>query len=441
MKKTIRKFIPKFVLLCYHWCLAQLGVFFYQHPSRKLIVIGVTGTKGKSTVVNLISSILTGAGFRVGHISTFNFRICNKEWANETKQTMPGRFKLQKLLSGMIKAGCQYAVVETSSEGIAQYRHLGIDYDIVVFTNLSPEHIESHGSYKKYRQAKTKLFYELSRGFKKNVNNQPVRKIMVANHDDKEAEYFLHYPADRKFTFGLQQPGELLMTDRQVVASEVKPNQHGISFVAEETIFNLRLFGKFNVYNSLAAISVGLSQEIEISRIKKALEDINFLPGRLEEIENKKGYRIFVDYAHEPASLEEVYKTVKGLNPKKIVSVLGSQGGGRDKAKRSQMGQLAATYTDHVIVTNEDPYDEDPEQIINDVANGAMQAVSRPPIEKIVDRREAIKKALSLAEVGDVVIITGKGSETVMVVASGKKVPWNDRKTVKELLTDLQALN
>jgi len=395
----------------------------------------VTGTKGKSTVINLISKILTEAGFRTGLISTFNFKIGNQEWLNETKQTMPGRFKLQKLLSAMVKTGCQYAVIETSSEGIAQSRHLGIEYDLAVFTNLSPEHIESHGSYKKYRQAKTKLFYRLARSYHKSFNNQPVKKVMVANHDDKEVEYFLHYPADKKITFGFQQPKELLMTDYQVVASEIKPGQHGISFVTKKTTFNLKLLGEFNVYNALAAISVGLAQKIEISVMKKALENINLIPGRLEEIKNNKGFRVFIDYAHEPASLEAAYKTVQGLKPKKIISVLGSQGGGRDKAKRPQLGQLAATYTDHVIVTNEDPYDEDPGQIVDDVINGAMQAVSRPPIEKIIDRKEAIKKAISLAEAGDVVIITGKGSETVMAIAGGKKVPWDDRQAVKEIVS------
>ena len=434
MKTFIKKLTPKFALGWYHWCLAKFGAFIYRHPSRQLIVIGVTGTKGKSTTVNLIAKLLSGAGHKVGLVSTINFQVADEEWANTTKQTMPGRFRLQELLSQMVKAGCRYAIVETSSEGIAQHRQIGIDYDLAVFTNLTPEHIESHGSFEKYRQAKMRLFESLYRSERKVINGQPVKKVIIANHDDQSAEYFLACAADYKYTYGLALPGAILNSDQQVVAREVASTSTGITFYIDSLKFHLKLLGEFNAYNALAAVCVGFSQGLDINVMKRCLEKVSGLPGRMEEIQNTKGIRIFVDYAHEPASLEAVYKTLRSFNPGKIISVLGSQGGGRDKAKRPILGQLAANYTDLVIVTNEDPYDEDPEKIIDDVINGATAAQSRPPVEKIIDRREAIKTALALAEKGDILIITGKGSETVMAVADDKKILWDDRKVVRELL-------
>jgi UDP-N-acetylmuramoyl-L-alanyl-D-glutamate--2,6-diaminopimelate ligase len=219
----------------------------------------------------------------------------------------------------------------------------------------------------------------------------------------------------------------------------------GTSFTVDNETVHLRLLGEFNVYNALLAMAVGQSQGIEFGIIKKALEGVAGLPGRLEEIKNNRGFRIFVDYAHEPASLEAVYKTVKSFKPNKIIAVLGSTGGGRDRAKRPVLGRLAGQYADYVIVTNEDPYDEAPQVIIDEVAAGALarnaslseasgSPVAPGQVEKILDRKEAIKKALSVAARGDLVIITGKGSETVMAVAAGQKVPWSDKKVVKELL-------
>ena len=425
MKTFLKKITPKFLIKCYHFSLAKLGAIWYGHPSRKMIVIGVTGTKGKSTVVNLIATILEEAGHKVGLTSTIGFKIADREWVNDTKQTMQGRFRLQQLLADMARAGCRYAVIETSSEGIAQYRHVGIDYDIAVFTNLSPEHIESHGSFANYKNAKSKLFSGLQTSFRKTINGQPVKKVMVANADDEQAAYFLKFSADEKITVGLH-PGRGTLYASQIVATD-----HGTNFKVNNESVQLKLLGEFNVYNALLAMAVGQSQGVEFSVMKKALEKVSGLPGRMEEIKNNKGFRIFVDYAHEPASLEAVYKTVKSFQPKKIIAVLGSQGGGRDKAKRPVLGRLAGQYADYIIVTNEDPYDEDPQKIIDDVANGVQHGL----VEKILDRREAIQKALSLAQKGDVVIITGKGSETVMALSGGRKISWDDRDVVRESLS------
>jgi UDP-N-acetylmuramoyl-L-alanyl-D-glutamate--2,6-diaminopimelate ligase len=423
MKSFLKKIIPTFLISWYHFTLASVGAFLYGHPSRKLIVIGVTGTKGKSTVVNLIAKILEGAGYKVGLTSTIGFKIADREWVNDTKQTMQGRWRLQQLLSQMVKAGCRYAVIETSSEGIAQYRHIGLDYDLAVFTNLSPEHIESHGGFENYKLAKAKLFSGLQSSFHKTIDGRPVKKVIIANADDKLAEYFLQWPSDEKITISLGSGRSDLS------ATSISTTDHGASFSVNNESVQLRLLGEFNISNALLAMAVGQSQGIEFSVMKKTLENVSSLPGRMEEIKNNRGFRVFVDYAHEPASLEAVYKTVKSFQPNRIIAVLGSQGGGRDKAKRPVLGKLAGQYADYVIVTNEDPYDENPQQIIDDVAGGSQQAV-----EKILDRKEAIQRALSLAQSGDIVIITGKGSETVMAVGGGKKIPWDDRVVARSIL-------
>lgn len=426
-KKIIPQPIFKFFQPVYHWILSFLGAFFYGFPSKKLIVIGVTGTKGKTTTCNLIAQILNGVGFKTGMTSTVNFRIGEKEWINTSKQTMLGRFQLQKLLSQMIKAGCRYAVIETSSEGILQYRHRFIDYSIVVFTNLSPEHIERHGSFENYRAAKLKLF------------EQVVKKpngIGIYNLDDKNISYFLKPKIARQYVYTLKLKKTIGEIQNLYQVSKVKSTAQGTSFLFNNEQYTMPLVGEFNVYNAAAAICVALSQDIWPSKIKKALSKVKAPAGRLELINRGQNFIVVIDYAHEPASLEAVYKIVKSqiANRKsRLICLLGSQGGGRDKWKRPEMGKIAAKYCDKIILTNEDPYDESPLKIINDVASG----IKNKSVKKIIDRRKAIKAALSLAKKGDAVILTGKGGEVWMCVGKGGKIPWDERKIVEEILQEL----
>lgn len=440
MKTLIRKIIPKSLLKLYHYFLATLAAIVYNFPSRKLKVIGVTGTTGKTTACNLIAALLEEEGYKVGLTTTANFKIGKREWINTTKQTMQGRFRLQKLLWEMVKAGCQYAVIETSSEGLAQGRHLFIDYDVAVFTNLSPEHIESHGGFEKYKEAKGKLFKSLSRSKK-------TPTVIVANLDDQNVEYFLGFAADKKYGYTINskfkiQNSKLIKNLQIVVAHDIQVNALGTKFYINSQEFNLNLLGKFNVYNALAAICVGLSQNISLEKIRQALRKFKSMPGRMEKIEAGQDFLVFVDYAHEPRGLESIYQTLKEIKKpeSRIISVLGSCGGGRDKAKRPILGKLAAKYTDFVIITNEDPYDEDPWQIINDVAKGTLQESGREENKnfwKILDRREAIKKAISLATKNDIVILTGKGSEQCIMSKNGKKIPWDERRVVREILKEI----
>jgi len=415
VKEFIKKFIPAPLISFYHFLLIFLGALIYRFPSRELKVIGVTGTNGKTTVAEMISKIFEEAGYKVALANSIRFKIGKKEWKNELRMTMPGRFKLQRFLREAVDSGCKFAVLEVTSEGIKQYRHKFIDFEVAIFTNLTPEHIEAHGSFGKYRGTKGRLF-------------QATKNIHVINIDDENAEYFLQFPAKKKYTYGLNK-GDIDNRDLQL---------------------NLQLIGNFNIYNALAAICAGLSQGISLEKCKEVIEKIEGIPGRMELVISEP-FKVFVDYAFTPNALRKVYETLlksKIKNQKsKMICVLGACGGGRDKWKRPVLGELAAKYCDEVIITNEDPYDEDPMEIIEHVAKGAENISINQPnqhksaVLKILDRREAIREALRLAKPNDIVVITGKGCEPSICLAGGKKIPWDDRRVVQEEFKKLHILH
>lgn len=396
MKDSIKKFIPSFLLSWYHYFLAFSGAVFYCFPSRRIKVIGVTGTNGKTTVASLLAEILEEAGFKTACLSSIKFKIKGEERENALKMTMPGRFRLQKFLKQAVAADCQYAVLEVTSEGIKQHRHRFIHFEAAIFTNLSPEHIEAHGGFENYKKAKGKLF-------------QVTRNIHIINIDDENSEYFLQFPAEKKYTYGWEK-GDVNNKDLRL---------------------KLRLIGDFNIYNALAAMAAGLSQGIDLKICRRAVEKVGGVAGRMELV-IEKPFKVFVDYAFTPNALKKVYRALKPENGK-MICVLGACGGGRDKWKRPVLGRIAAENCQEVIVTNEDPYDENPMKIIEEVADGAGQGA-----RKILDRREAIKIALSLAKEEDTVVITGKGSEPWLVEARGKKIPWDDREIVRDEFRKLQ---
>ncbi|UZE93403.1 MAG: UDP-N-acetylmuramoyl-L-alanyl-D-glutamate--2,6-diaminopimelate ligase [Candidatus Nealsonbacteria bacterium] len=417
LKNLIRKILPPFLISWYHFLLALLAAIIYCFPSyqKKLKVIGITGTNGKSTVVKMASKILEEAGFSVAYSSSIKFKIGKKETENVLRMTMPGRFKMQRFLRQALNNNCQYAVLEVTSEGIKQHRHRFIDFDVVLFTNLTPEHIEAHGSFEKYREAKGKLF--------KTTGN-----IHILNLDDKNIEYFLKFPAEKKYGYTIN--SELKIKDEKIKVVKAKNClilDKGIKFSVNNSEINLRLLGNFNIYNALASICVGLSQGIDLRTCKSALEKIEGIPGRMEIVISKP-FKVLVDYAFTPDALEKVYQTIKNnFGSQKMICVLGAAGGGRDKWKRPVLGKIAAKYCDNIIITNEDPYNEDPMEIINQVAEGAGLKA-----KKILDRRKAIRQSLKEAKKGDIVVITGKGSEPCICIAGGKKIPWDDRKVARE---------
>ncbi len=430
MKSLIKKLIPKPLLAVYHKSLAILAKVFYGNTSDKMIVIGVTGTNGKSSTVKLIANVLESHGAKVGATSTVEFKVAGKEWLNNTKMTMLGRFALQKLLKQMNDAGCKYAVVEVSSEGIVQYRHYGINFDYVVFTNLTPEHIESHGGFENYKKAKGKLFEFLMQRPRKKLNGQEIKKVIVANKDDEHSDYFLSFKADKKLIFSTKDE----ISD--VYANNILISPNGTSFDIGDKKINLKLIGAFNVYNCLPAVAIGLNEGITMEKIINALQKIKVIPGRMESIDEGQNFNVIVDYCPEPYSMKKMYETVDLMQINKIIHVLGSCGGGRDVARRPILGKMAGEKADYVIVTNEDPYDDDPQEIIDQVAAGALEAgkILNQNLFKILYRKKAIEKAVSLANENDLVLITGKGSEQAMVVKNLKKISWDDRQVAREVI-------
>lgn len=433
MKTLIKKFVPKSLLAAYHKSLAKTSDFYYRHPSGKMIVIGVTGTKGKSTTSFMIARILEEAGYKVGMTSTAMFKIGEREWINPHKMTMLGRFKLQKLLKEMVDAGCEYAIVETSSEGIAQWRHLGIEYDAAVLTNLALEHIETHGSFKKYREAKGELFKRLKMKNKKAKIQIKNKKIIIVNGDDENAEWFLKFPADEKLIYGINK----FFSKLQITSYKLQEN--GIDFEINGIKFHTNLMGKFNLYNILAAIAVAQSQGIVLETCQQALEKITIIPGRLEPIEEGQSFKVFVDYAHNPSSFEALYEAIAVIPHTRIIHVFGATGGGRDKSKRPEMGRIAGARADIIVLTTDDPYEENPVEISKHTRSGIMNyelRIKKGELFEIMDRKEAIKKSIEIAKAGDIVLITGKGCEQKIAIGA-KMLPWDDRKIAREALRGL----
>ena len=406
-----------------------------------MTVIGVTGTDGKSTTVEMITRIFREAGYKTCSTSSVWFQIGDKKEKNHLKMGMPGRMFLQKFLARAVAEGCTHAVIEVSSEGILQHRHRFLNIRTAVITNVSPEHIERHGSFENYRAEKQKLFWA-------------AKHVHVVNGDDENARYFLQIPAKTLYVYGINfkpQASSLkqaISSKVQTVrGSSVRETKEGTDFQANETDFHLNLIGQFNAYNALAAICVGLTHGVSMEICRDALEKMPRMPGRTEPVFTKP-FLVLIDYAVTPKALENLYSGVRRLfGPKKLICVFGACGGGRDKWKRPILGKIASGYCDEIILTNEDPYDENPLQILSEIKSGVSRlrdpegssdprtgAESRDSfnMQEVLDRREAIKKALSLAREGDVVVVSGKGSEDVIAVAGGKKIPWDERRVIEE---------
>ncbi|MCX6714995.1 MAG: UDP-N-acetylmuramyl-tripeptide synthetase [Candidatus Uhrbacteria bacterium] len=451
LKRLIRTLVPESLINRYHYSLARAAAVLYRHPSNELVVIGVTGTNGKSSTTEFIGRMLEHAGARVGWTGTASFKIAEQEWVNDQKMTMLGRFATQKMLRQMVDAGCTYAIVETSSQGISQSRHVGINYDVVVFTNLTPEHIEAHGGFENYKHAKKQLFVHTKHSRRKKIQGQVFEKTAVVNLMSPYATEFLSVGLDRSFGFGIDTMtppparGEVgrgaVLEDRPlsivpIIAEDVVYAPNSTGFLLNGLHFHVPLVGRFYLENALAAISVCRALGLDFEALRDAVSHLETIPGRFERIEEGQSFSVVVDYAYEPAALNAIYDTIKLFAHKKIIHVVGSAGGGRDVARRPILGRMCADMDSIVIVTNEDPYDDDPQEIIDQVADAAIEAGKKEGIDlfRVLDRGESIEKAILLAQPGDLVLITGKGCEPVMAVANGKKIPWDDRSAARAAL-------
>lgn len=443
--KILRKIIPEFVFKIYHFLLAFFSAVIYRFPSDKFYVIGITGTSGKTTVAYLINHILQEAGYKTAMLTSQEIKIGDKIKPNLLKMTMPGRFYIQKFLSKAKKEKCDFVILEVTSEGILQFRHRFINFDVGILTNLSPEHIERHKGFKNYKKAKFSFFKYLSKLLRKKLKNKLVGKAEILNLDCNDCLDFFIKDFDKKVGYGINFKKSDFLKDYNLL---VKPKSYKIlsdkiQFVLENdkesVLISTPLLGIFNFYNVLTAIAVSFLFKIPILKIKSALENFKGVPGRLEFIDLGQSFKIVVDYAHTPKSLKLVYQILRSrlLNPdSKMICVLGAAGGGRDKWKRPVLGKIADKYCHEIILTNEDPYDEDPQKIINEIKKG----IKNKDCLKILDRRKAISQALKLINKNDILVITGKGAEPFIINSKGKKIPWDDRKVVKEEYYKLKSI-
>ena len=439
MKTMVKKLIPKKILNLRHLFWAWYGAFKFDYPSEEMLVIGVTGTTGKSSTIHFLRQMLENQGYRVGSLSTVDFYIAGEEKLNDQKMTMLGKMKIQEYLREMVKSKCDIAIVETTSEGYLQHRHRFINYDMMILTGLYPEHIESHGGFENYKAAKLGIFQYVEKGKRKKEKG----KTAIVNGNCKYAEEFLQFNFDKKIVFGRQDEKifltkKLSATCNLLSVNDIKATTKGLEFVIGQRRFQPKLYGEYNVMNILAGISVLRALDISWSEIEASVNKIKSAPGRLEFIDKakEKGFQVIVDYAFEPVALNALYDVVDIIKPNRVIHVCGSTGGGRDKGRRKPIGKLVGKKSDIFIVTDEDPYDEDPMEIIKQVSVGAQEVGKKIDVDlfEILDRSEAIKKALLMAREGDLVLITGKGSEQAMCVAGGKMVFWDDREVVRSFL-------
>jgi len=401
----------------YHLSWAFLGAWFCGFPSKKIFVIGITGTKGKTTTVELLNAILTAAGKKTALISSLRVKIGDQSEKNKIGNSMPGRAYLQKFLKKAVAAKCNYALVEVTSQGAVLSRHKFINWNAGVLTNLAPEHIESHGSFEKYRDAKL--------AFLKYVGEKGGEIFL--NNGDKHADFF-------KDKLSKYNPRLYSRDDKEI--ADIFPGAEPMrSFSGEPRFFP----SDFNKDNVAAASAVALALGIPGKTIKETVHGFKGVPGRME-FAQRRPFSVVIDYAHTPDSLKAVYSSLKP-NAHKLICVLGAAGGGRDKWKRPEMGKIAAEYCDEIVLTDEDPYDEKPEEILKQIESGFSLSAKRQAVSSrvILDRREAIKEAIGSAKEGDVVVLTGKGSEDFIHVAGGKKIPWNELEVAEDILREARG--
>lgn len=397
--------------------LAKMACNFYKNPSRYFKLIGVTGTKGKTTTTYMIKSILEKAGYKVGLIGTIANYI-GEDKISESSRTTPESLELQQLFYKMARAKVDYVVMEVSSQSLKLHRVDGSNFDMAVFTNFSKDHIslKEHSDMNDYFESKLKLFQMCPKGF--------------ANSDDFKCERLMYYAknCDMK-TYSIDNMSHLIAKDITITNASV---DFKVRIGQKNERVKVNIPGRYSVYNSLAAISVASSIGIDAEKIKEGLENI-VIPGRNELVPNDKELTIMIDYAHTAESLENVLNSVKAYTQGRIICVFGC-GGDRDKTKRPEMGEVAGRLANISIVTTDNPRTEKPEDIISDIEAGISKTKGNYKI--IVDRKEAIEEAIKMANKRDIVILAGKGHETYQEI-NGVKNEFDERKIVKEILENI----
>ena len=406
--------------------LAYLHAALHGYPARALKVIGVTGTDGKTTTVRLITGILEAAGKATGRIDSVSATLGGQEVATGFHTTTPDAPEVQAYLAQMVASDLEYAVLESTSHGLAQHRVAACEYDIAVVTNITHEHLDFHGSYEAYRGAKAMLFEALTTS----VRKPGVEKVAVLNAEDSSFDYLRHIPADRQITYG--------RASGDVRAKDLRFSPSGVRFSLVTPDYRLAiaspLVGAYNALNILAAASVGYALGLEHEAIRAGVAGVRGVVGRMERIDRGQPYTVIVDFAHTPNALQSVLTAVRDLTKGKVVVVFGCAGL-RDRAKRPWMGEIAARLADRVVITAEDPRTESLDDIMEEIAVGCRKA-GRSEGEgfyRVADRGEAIDRALELVGPGDLVVVTGKGHEQSMCFGT-TEYPWSDHQAILESL-------
>ncbi|WP_068616356.1 UDP-N-acetylmuramoyl-L-alanyl-D-glutamate--2,6-diaminopimelate ligase [Paenibacillus tuaregi] len=405
--------------------MAVLGNAFYQEPSSKLSVIGVTGTNGKTTTTYLIEQILHDHGNKPGLIGTIQRKYDGNSYP--MSGTTPESLDLQRYLHEMAEADCDYCVMEVSSHALEQGRVKGTHFRTAIFTNLTQDHLDYHKTMEEYRAAKGLFFSRLGNRY---FEDPQERSYAVLNVDDEASEYFARQTAAEVITYGVEKEADVRASDISITA---RGTAFHVETFAGAADISLRMVGKFNVYNALAAISAALLEGITLEQIKSSLESLQGVEGRVEAVDEGQDFAVIVDYAHTPDGLENVLRTVDEFAVGRVICVFGC-GGDRDRTKRPIMGRIAAKYSDFVFVTSDNPRTENPDAILKDIEQGLVDdGVPSDRYVLVVDRKEAIQKAIEMASSEDVVLIAGKGHETYQIV--GTEVhDFDDRVVAKEAI-------
>jgi UDP-N-acetylmuramoyl-L-alanyl-D-glutamate--2,6-diaminopimelate ligase len=406
--------------------LSALASAWYGHPAAGIRTIGVTGTDGKTTTSYLIQAVLEGAGLRTGLFTTVAYRVAGVWQENESRQTTPEALEVQALLSRMVAGGDQYGVLESTSHGLQLHKLDHCEYDLAVFTNLTGDHLDFHGTVDAYRAAKGRLFELLD-----SAAGKGIEKLAVLNADDESSDYMASRTSARAVRYGISRPAEVSADSLELGADGSRFNAHAGT---ETASVELQLPGRFNVSNELAALTVGWSQGIPLRRCAEALSRWPGVPGRMQRVNAGQPFTVIVDYAHTGASFQKALATLRPLVQGRLIAVFGCAGE-RGVERREGMGQAAAQGADYSVVTTEDPRGEDPAAIIAQIAEAMSSAGAREgsQFERVLDRREAIARAFALAAPGDVVLLAGKGHEHSIITAAGP-IPWDEVEIARQLL-------
>lgn len=411
--------------------LADLACTFYGQPAQQLCTIGVTGTDGKTTTSNLISTILDAAGKRNGLMTTANFKVGGQEWQNSSRQSTLEALDIQRFLRRLLDESATHAVIESTSHGLELQRVRGCAFDIGVVTNITHEHLDFHKTIENYRRAKARLFEMLDPARDKGFHVAPAA---ILNRDDVSYEVLKPYCRVPILSYGIETPADVRAVDLHLEAQQTR---FRALLPDGEIEIVTRLVGRFNVSNCLAAIATACSLGISPTIIAETLATVQGVTGRMERIDEGQPFTVIVDYAHTPDSLEKVLTILRPLTSGKLMAVFGSAGE-RDRQKRPIMGKIAAQIADFFVITDEDPRGEDRLRILQEIASGACALGKREGIDFLclADRREAIAAAFARADKGDTILLAGKGHEQSIIIGT-TKMPWDDRRVARELLAIL----